>query len=58
MFGKKHTEQTKNLISAELSRHLLRIGIYDLNNNSIKKFKNNTELAKYFDISKVTLGKY
>lgn len=29
------------------------IGIYDLNDNLILKFKNNVELGKYLNISKV-----
>lgn len=34
------------------------VGIYDLEDNLISKFKNNVELAKYLNISKVTVGKY
>lgn len=33
-------------------------GIYYLDNNLISKFKNNVELAKHLNISKVTVGKY
>ena len=58
MFGKKHNSITKNLISDKMSKYILGVGIYDLNNNLLKQFKNNVELAKYLNISKVTVGKY
>jgi group I intron endonuclease len=58
MFGKKHSESTKNKISSKISKHPLGVGIYDLDNNLILKFKNNVELAKHLKISKVTVGKY
>ena len=41
-----------------MNKHLNGIGIYDLNNYLVKKFKNNVELAKHLNISKVTVGKY
>jgi len=34
------------------------VGIYDLNLNLVEKFNNNVELAKYLNISKVTVGRY
>lgn len=58
MFGKKHSEKTKSLISKSMSKYTLGVGIYDLNDNLISKFNNNTELAKHLNISKVTVGKY
>lgn len=58
MFGKQHNEKTKKKISDRISKHPYGVGIYDLNNNLIKKFKNNVELAKNLTISKVTVGKY
>lgn len=58
MFGKQHSEETKKKISSRISKHPNEIGIYDLNNNLIKNFKNNIELAKYLNISKVIVGKY
>ena len=58
MYGKSHTLETKNLISERMSKYPLGVGIYDLNNNLIKTFRNNTELAKHLSISKVTVGKY
>lgn len=58
MFGRKHSELTKNKISSKMCKHPLGVGIYDLDNNLISKFKNNVELAKYLNISRVTVGKY
>ena len=61
MFGllrRQHSEETKKKISDIISKHPNGIGIYDLNNNLIKNFKNNIELAKHLNISKVTVGKY
>ena len=34
------------------------VGLYDLNNNLIKKYDNNIAMAKYLNISKTTVGKY
>jgi len=34
------------------------VGLFDLEGNLISKFKNNVELAKHLNISKVTVGKY
>lgn len=70
MFGKKHSEASKAIMSDKKNKYsfppaalppgLLRkgVGIYDLEDNLISKFKNNVELAKYLKISKVTVGKY
>jgi group I intron endonuclease len=58
MFGKQHSDITKEKISNKLSKFIDGIGIYDLNDNLISKFKNNVELAKHLNISKVTVGKY
>ena len=41
-----------------MSKHPEGIGIYDLDNNLISKFKNNVELAKHLNISRITVGKY
>lgn len=40
------------------NKYLNGVGIFDLNNNLIKKFDNNVELAKHLNISKVTVGKW
>lgn len=58
MFGRKHSEVTKDKISSKLSKYPLGVGIYDLDGNLIAQFRNNVELAKYLDISRVTVGKY
>lgn len=58
MFGKKHSETSKAIMSDKKNKYSLGIGIYDLDNNLISKFKNNVELAKHLNISKVTVGKY
>lgn len=68
MLGKQHSEEAKKKISDKISKYPNGVGIYDLNNNLIKKFKNNIELVlmhnfvsnryKHLNISKVTVGKY
>lgn len=45
-------------MSDKKNKYTLGVGIYDLDDNLISRFKNNVELAKYLDISKVTVGKY
>jgi hypothetical protein len=40
---KKRCEFTKAIISEKLSKHPLGVGIYDLNNNLISKFRKNAE---------------
>lgn len=58
MFGKKHSLLIRQSMSDKKSKHPEGVGIYDLNDNLIFKFKNNVELAKHLNISKVTVGKY
>jgi len=58
MFGKSHSMETKNLISEKMSKYPLGVGIYDLDYNLIQTFRNNTELANYLNVSKVTVSKY
>ena len=58
MFGRKHSEVTRFIISERKSKYPLGVGLYDLDGNLISKFKNNVELAKHLNISKVTVGKY
>lgn len=57
MFNKKHSEKTKTMFSKSLCKYSLGVDIYDLNDNLSLKFKNNTELSKDLNISKVTAGK-
>jgi group I intron endonuclease len=58
MFGKKHSEETKGKQSEKNSKYPLGVGIFDLDDHLILKFRNNVELAKHLNISKVTVGKY
>jgi len=58
MYGKKHSEESKSKISKSMSKYPLGVNIYDLNNNLLSKFNNNTELARHLGISKVTVSKY
>lgn len=58
MFGRKHSEATRTILSEKKNKYPLGVGLYDLDNNLISKFKNNVELAKHLNISKVTVGKY
>lgn len=39
------------------NKYTLSVGIFDLKGNLISNFENNVELAKYLNISKVTVGK-
>jgi group I intron endonuclease len=54
----KHSLLSRELISIKNNKHLKGVGIYDLDDKLISKFKNNVELAKHLNISKVTVGKY
>jgi group I intron endonuclease len=58
LFGKEHSSLTRQRISDKMSKHPEGVGIYDLDNNLMAKFKNNVELAKHLNISRVTAGKY
>ena len=40
------------------NKYRLGVGIFDLDGNLTSKFKNNVELAKHLNITKVTAGKY
>jgi len=58
MFGRKHSLATKLLISRNMSKYLGGVGLYDVDNNLLKTFNNNVELATYLKISKTTVGRY
>jgi len=45
MFGRKHSEATKLLISRNMSKYPGGVELYSLNNNLLKTFNNNVELA-------------
>ena len=45
-------------MSEKKNKYPLGVGLFYLEGNLISKFKNNVELAKHLNISKVTVGKY
>ncbi len=58
MYGKTHSEDTKAKMSERKNKYSFGVGIFDLDGDLISKHKNNVELAKHLNISKVTVGKY
>jgi len=56
MFNKKHTIETKKKMS--LAKSKTPLALYNKNNNLIKTFTNQVELAQYLNISKSTIGRY
>jgi hypothetical protein len=58
MYGKTHSEATKDEMRKRKNKYPLGVGIFDLEGNLISKFENNVELAKHLKISKVTVWKY
>jgi group I intron endonuclease len=56
MYGKTHSIDTKLKMSIAKSKTPL--GLYDINNNLIKTFINQVELANYLSINKSTVGRY
>jgi len=58
MFGKTHSEQSKNLMRSKKVKYPYGVGIYDLDNNLIKSFYYASDLAIYLNVSKVTVSKY
>jgi len=58
MYGKIHSEKTKELIKSKKKKYISGVGIYALNNNLIKSFYYAAEIASYLKISKVTVSKY
>ena len=57
MYGEIHSEETKAKMSERKNKHLLGVGIFDLDGNLISKHKNNVELAKHLNISKVCFAR-
>ena len=55
MFGKNNTEETRNQISAIMSKTPL--GLYDLENNLLKTFGNQVEIAAEFGVNKTTVSR-
>ena len=58
MFGKTHSEKTKELIRSKRVKYPTGVGIYDLDNNMIIRFDYASDLAIYLNVSKVTVSKY
>lgn len=56
MYGKTHSIATRQKISS--SRSKVALGLYDLNNNLIKTFINQIELAAELGVVKSTISKY
>lgn len=56
MFGKKNKKHSiESKLKMSLAKSKLSIGLYDLDNNLIKTFINQIELAKYFNLNKSTI---
>ena len=58
MFGKTHSEKTKDLIRSKKVKYPNGVGIYDLDNNMVKRFDYASDLAIYLNVPKVTVSKY
>jgi hypothetical protein len=58
MFTKTHSEETKTLMRSKKVKYPNGVGIYDLDNNLIRRFDYASDLAIYLDKSKVTVSKY
>ena len=55
MYGRKHSESTKTLISNKLSSP---VSLYDNNNTYILTFNNNVQLSQFLGCDKSTVGLY
>jgi NUMOD3 motif len=53
MYGKKHSENTKNLMS--IKKSIRPLGLYYENNHLIEKYSNQVELANKFSVHKSTI---
>ena len=56
MFNKKHSIETKEKISLIMSKRP--VALYNIDNQLIKNFTNQIELADYLNIHKTTVGRY
>jgi group I intron endonuclease len=56
MFNKTHKIESKKKMS--LAKSKTSLGLYDIENNLIKKFINQVELGKYLNLHKTTIGRY
>lgn len=58
MYGKFHTDESKNLMRERKRKYGKGVNLYDLDNNLIIKFDYASDLAKHLKVSKVTVSKY
>lgn len=58
MFGKTHSENTRDLMRSKKKKYTNGVGLYDLDNKLIKRFDYASDLAKHLNVSKVTVSKY
>jgi group I intron endonuclease len=58
MFGKTHSEKTKDLMRSKKVKYPNGVGVYDLDDNLVKSFDYASDLAIYLNVSKVTVSKY
>lgn len=58
MYGRSHSEEVNKKMAIKKNKYLKGVGIFDLNENLIKIFSNNVELANHLSVSKVIVGKY
>lgn len=54
--AKKHSIETKDKMSLVKSK--IPLGLFDINNNLIKTFKNQIELAKHLNLNKSTISRH
>ena len=59
MFGKKHSDSTKQAISLIMTiKKGVPVNLFDKDNNLISKFRSSVELSKYLGCHKSTVGEY
>jgi len=58
MFGKTHSEKTRDFIRSKKKKCTNGVGVYHLHNKLIKRFDYASDLGKHLNVSKVTVSKY
>jgi hypothetical protein len=58
MFGKTDSAKTKDLMKSKKVKYPNGVGIYDLDNDLVKSFDYDSDLAIYLNVSNVTVSKY
>jgi hypothetical protein len=58
MFGKTDSAKTKYLMRSKKVKYPNVVGIYDLDNDLVKSFDYDSDLAIYLNVSNVTVSKY